>query len=139
MSIYTINSEPELAGGSVADADELVIYDASAEVTKKVAMDSVRQFVGGGVVAVTAATLSLTAAAHAGRIVTLETLTGTTLTLPAATGTGDVYTIVIKTAATSNAHVIETSATSEHMTGSVRGVDDDAEGATSSKKKSPAA
>jgi hypothetical protein len=130
MSTYIINSEPELTAGDVDDADELVIYDASSDITKKVSMASVRQFVDSGVVAVTAGTLALTAAAHAGRIVTLETLTGTTLTLPAATGTGNVYTVVIKTAATSNAHVVETSATSEHMTGSVRGVDDDGEGAT---------
>ena len=130
MTEYTINSETELAGGDVADADEMHIYDASAVATKKVQMDSLRQYCGGGLVAVTAGTLALTAAAHANRIVTLETLTGTTLTLPAATGTGDVYTVVIKTAETSNAHVVETTSTSEHMTGSVRGVDDDGEGAT---------
>jgi len=36
---------------------------------------------------------------------------------------------VIGTAATSNANIIETSATSEHMTGIAIGADDDAEGA----------
>ena len=129
MSVYTINSETELAGGSVADGDELVIYDLSAKTTKKVKMDSVRQYVGGGVVDVTDATISLTAAAHANRIVTLNRAAGVTVTLPAATGTGDKYTVVIGTAATSNANIIETSATTEHMAGTAVAADDDTEGA----------
>lgn len=75
----------------------------------------------------TAATLTLTQALHANRIVTLNRAAGVTVTLPEATGTGDLYTVVIGTAATSNANVIETSATTEHMTGSLRSVDDDAD------------
>ena len=129
MSIYTINSETELAGGAVADADELVVYDADTKITKKVQMDSVRQYCGGGIVNVTDGTVSLTAAAHANRIVTLNRLAGVTVTLPAATGTGDTYTIVIGTAATSNANIIETSATTEHMAGIAIAADDDTEGA----------
>jgi len=82
------------------------------------------------VVDCTAATLTVTAALHAGKIVTLNRAAGVTVTLPAATATGNIYRFVIGTAASSNANIIETSATSEHMTGSLRGVDDDAEGAT---------
>ena len=84
----------------------------------------------GKVVSVTDATVTLTQAAHANRIVVLDRAAGVTVTLPAATGTGDVYTIVTGTTVTSNANIIETSATTEHMTGSLRGVDDDVEGAT---------
>lgn len=83
-----------------------------------------------GIVDATAATLAVTAALHAGKIVTLNRAAGVTVTLPAATATGNVYTFVIGTAATSNANIIETSATSEHMAGSLRAVDDDVEGAT---------
>ena len=82
------------------------------------------------VVDATAATLTVTAALHAGKIVTLNRAAGVTVTLPAATATGNIYRFVIGTAASSNANIIETSATSEHMTGSLRGVDDDVEGAT---------
>lgn len=106
MSIYTINNEPELTGGSVADADELVIYDASVRITKKVQMDSVRQYVGGGVVELTASD-AITADEHANRVVTLNALAGLTATLPAATGTGNTYTFAVTVTRTSNTYVIQ--------------------------------
>ena len=129
MSIYTINNETALAAGSVLDADELVIYDSAAARVKKVALSSIRQFTSGGIVAITAAD-AITAAEHAGRICVLNLGAGFTLTLPAATGTGNVYTFVVGIVAGAGPYVIETSAVTEHMTGSVRGVDNDVEGAT---------
>ena len=125
MSTYIIDSEPEAT--TAADADEMLIFDASTSTTKKLGLDTLRQYVGSGVVNVTDATLTLTAALHANRIVTLNRAAGVTVTAPAATGTGDKYTIIIGTAASSNANIIETSATSEHMAGSLRSVDDDAD------------
>jgi len=58
------------------------------------------------VIADTSSALTLTSAAHAGRIVTFGKLTGVDITLPAATGTGDVYTLIRALAATSNTDTI---------------------------------
>jgi len=124
MSIYTINSETELAGGAVADADELVVYDASTKVTKKVQMDSVRQYCGSGVVAIVA-TDALTPAEHANRTVTIAKLAGLTLTLPAATGTGDVYKIVVALTNTSSAYVIQVANATDEFAGTVIQTDAD--------------
>lgn len=138
--------EPGIQEVTPTSADRVPIYDASANVMGW--MDPTDLYLGGtqltataaeinriadksaSVVDVTAATVSLTVADHGDRIITLNRAAGVTVTLPAATGSGVSFTIVIGTAATSNANIIETSATTEHMTGSLRGVDDDAEGAT---------
>lgn len=64
-------------------------------------------------------TLTVTAAAHAGRIIQFGKTTGTIVTLPAATGTGNVYRFVIGTAATSNANIIKVANATDVMDGSV--------------------
>ncbi len=46
---------------------------------------------------VTASTLTVTQALHAGRVVTLNLAAGIAVTLPLATGTGDVYTFIVGT------------------------------------------
>ena len=51
---------------------------------------------------VTAATLTLSAASHAGKVVTINAAAGCAVTLPAATGTGDRYEVFIGTTVTSN-------------------------------------
>jgi len=107
------------------------LNDGTTALTASVAeLNAVADVSAGGIVDATAATLTVTAALHANKIVTLNRAAGVTVTLPAATATGHIYRFVIGTAATSNANIIETSATSEHMTGSLRAVDDDVEGAT---------
>ena len=68
-------------------------------------------------VAATAATLSVTQAAHAGRTVTLDRAAGITVTLPAATGTGSVYTFVVITDVTSNSTIIKVADNTDVMTG----------------------
>jgi len=124
MSIYTINSEPELTGGSVADADELVIYDASVKVTKKVSMASVRQFAGGGVVELTASD-AITADEHANRVVALNALAGLTATLPAATGTGNTYTFAVSVTITSNDYIIQVANATDEFLGTLLQTDVD--------------
>jgi hypothetical protein len=59
----------------------------------------------GSPVAVTAATLALNAASHAGRLVVLDRAGGIAVTLPAATGSGAVYKLFVKTTFTSSATV----------------------------------
>ena len=124
MSIYTINSETELAGGSVLDADELVIYDSTALVVKKVQMDSVRQYCGSGVVELTASD-AITPAEHGNRIIALNALAGLTATLPAATGTGDTYTFAVSVTVTSNNYVILVANATDEFVGTLLQTDAD--------------
>jgi len=67
----------------------------------------------------TVADLVLTQALHAGKVVTVGSATGDTVTLPAASGTGDKYTVVIKTTATSNAHIVQVANATDVMDGSL--------------------
>ena len=60
---------------------------------------------------VTASTLTVTPAAHAGRVVTLNRAAGIAVTLPAATATGNKYTFQIGTTVTSNTTTITTGVT----------------------------
>lgn len=81
----------------------------------------------GGVVDVTAATLTATANLHAGRLVTLNRAAGVTVTLPAALGTGDRYKFFVGTTVTSNANVIQAASAADSF-GGVVGVATDAGG-----------
>jgi hypothetical protein len=60
------------------------------------------------VVSITAATLTITQALHAGKIMTFDKVDGIDVTLPEATGTGDTYTFVLGTALTSDTITILT-------------------------------
>lgn len=71
---------------------------------------------GGGMVAA-GSTLTLTAAANAGRLVKLDTATGSVVTLPAATGTGNTYTFVVTVLATSNSHIVKVANSTDVMIG----------------------
>lgn len=117
MVNYSFNDEEtELASGSLADADTLIIHDNSAGVVKKVALDSVRDFANSGVVDVTTATVTITQEAHGGRTVTLNRAGGITATLPAASGTGAVFNFIVGTTFTSDG-VIEVANASDAMIG----------------------
>jgi hypothetical protein len=59
------------------------------------------------VVDATAATLTVTRDAHAGRLVTLNRAAGIAVTLPAATGSGDKYRFFVGTTITSNSTTIK--------------------------------
>lgn len=71
-----------------------------------------------GVVVANGATLTVTQALHAGKVVAFGALTGTICTLPAATGTGDIYRFVVATAATSNANIVKVANATDVMNGS---------------------
>jgi hypothetical protein len=70
-------------------------------------------------------TLTLTAAAHNGKTIKLDTATGSVVTLPPATGSGAVYKFIVSVLATSNSHKIQTSATTQHLQGYALIVDTD--------------
>lgn len=63
-------------------------------------------------------TLTLTEAAHEGKIIALDTAAGSVVTLPAATGSGGVYRFLVTVTATSNSHIIKVT-TNDTMTGFV--------------------
>lgn len=96
MSIYLLNTEPVLTAPD--DEDLVPIFDMSAKAIKQITLANLKQeLVGGAPVALTAATVALDRATHAGRLCTLNRAGGIDLTLPAATGSGDVYEFVILT------------------------------------------
>jgi hypothetical protein len=72
--------------------------------------------------------LTLTAQAHGGATIQLDTAAGTTITLPALseTGTGLVFNFVITVVATSNNHKIQVANSTDTMTGMLMAVSDDA-------------
>jgi hypothetical protein len=69
------------------------------------------------ILSVTASTVTLTAADHAGKIIVLNRAAGVTVTLPASVGNGDVYTIVVGTSVTSNDDIVKVANTSDSMVG----------------------
>lgn len=74
-------------------------------------------------------TLTVTAALHAGKVIKLDTATGSICTLPAATGTGNVYEFIISTLATSNSHVVKVASASDTMQGFSFTMDDTSDNA----------
>lgn len=62
-------------------------------------------------------TLTMTAAAHAGKIIALDTAAGSIVTLPASTGSGNVYEFLVTVTATSNSHIVKVGNASDEMRG----------------------
>jgi len=52
-------------------------------------------------------TLAIVEATHAGKLIKLDTASGSVVTMPVATGSGAVYTFTVKELATSNSHIIK--------------------------------
>lgn len=71
----------------------------------------------------TAATLALTADAHSARVVVASRAAGVTFTLPAAEGTGDVYTVLVGTAPTSNSVKVQVANATDVIAGIANGQD----------------
>lgn len=70
-------------------------------------------------VSASAATLTVTGAAHGDRIVVFNRAAGVTATLPAATGSGNVYRFTTGTAVTSNNNIIKVADATDVMSGSL--------------------
>lgn len=64
------------------------------------------------------ATLTLTEAAHDGKIIALDTAAGSIVTLPAATGSGARFRFLVTVTATTNSHIVKVT-TNDTMTGFV--------------------
>ena len=63
--------------------------------------------------------LTLTEAAHEGKVVCLDTAAGTTITLPDSTGSGGVYKFLVTVTATTNSHIIKVANATDEMRGYV--------------------
>ncbi|MDX0250289.1 hypothetical protein GOC31_16395 [Sinorhizobium meliloti] len=69
-------------------------------------------------IALTAATLALALATHAGATVVVDRAAGSTVTLPAATGSGAKFKLVVKTTITSNSLIVKVANATDVLTGS---------------------
>jgi hypothetical protein len=69
------------------------------------------------------ATLTVTKALHAGKIVLLDTLAGSVCTLPTSVGDGSVYRFATYVLATSNSHKIQVANSTDVMSGAIISVD----------------
>lgn len=67
--------------------------------------------------ALSKATVTLTEADHAGKILVLDLAAGVTVTLPATSGNGAKYTFVVKTTVTSNNYIIKVANTTDSFLG----------------------
>lgn len=76
-----------------------------------------------------AATLAVTPALHAGRVVGLSRISGVTVTLPAATGSGAIYCFAVVLALTSLSHVIKVANAQDYMRGASYTATDNGSGA----------
>lgn len=83
---------------------------ATAAEIDRVADTSARQVAAG-------ATLTMTAAAHDGKTILLDTAAGSVVTLPTSTGGGAVYKFLVTVTATSNSHVIKVGNATDEMRG----------------------
>lgn len=64
-------------------------------------------------------TITLSKAVHDGKIVLLDTLSGSVVTLPPAVGTGCQFDIIERVAATSNSHIIKVASGADVMVGTI--------------------
>lgn len=64
-------------------------------------------------------TLTLTVAAHEGKIIALDTAAGSVVTLPASSGSGAVFRFLVTVTATSNSHVIKVANATDEFRGFV--------------------
>lgn len=99
---------------------ELVEKDATQTLTAKTLTSPVitspiltSPLVAGG------ATLTLTAAAHSGKTIALDTAAGSIITLPTSTGGGAVYKFLVTVTATTNSHIIKVGNATDEMRGYV--------------------
>jgi len=80
----------------------------------------------GRLVSITTTPVTVTEAAHDGKVIVLNKADGATLTLPAATGSGTRLVFVVGTSVTSNSYIIQVADATDVMDGMVHTADDTA-------------
>lgn len=107
--IYADEAGTSISGTDLTATDGLT---ATATEINQVADVSAR------IVTSAATTITMTAAAHADRVLVLSSTHTQTITLPAASGTGDLYTILVSTKGTDGSKVIKVANTVDVVNGS---------------------
>lgn len=137
-TIYTFHEEVPEIGAALASDDEFLVYDTSAGRTKTADASRVNTIVAGAATAAEIArntdvsarliaaggTLTVTEAAHEGKVICLDTAAGSVVTLPDSTGGGGRYYFLITVTATSNSHVIKCANATDEMRGSIMAATD---------------
>lgn len=113
MTEYTIASESAI---TPVAADVVHVYDVSAAATGKVTIGEIAGL-GAGVVDTTSTQVTITAASHAGKVVTISSTASTAVVLPQATGTGNKYRFNLRVAATGTAHTISVANATDVISG----------------------
>jgi len=113
-SPYTVESETEITAFDVAEL--LPSHPAADKLYYKVPIGKLLG-AGGMVVNTTATALSVTAALHANKLVTISSAAPAIITLPAATGTGNIYRFAFLVAATATATTIKVANATDIMMG----------------------
>lgn len=70
-------------------------------------------------------TLSVTATSHDGKIIALDTASGSVCTLPASSGSGARFRFIVSVKPTSNAHIVKVANATDVLSGSVLSLDND--------------
>lgn len=112
-TIHNINGDLAAASATIKPLDMIPVFIAADGVSKKMSGAQIKsqQVVAAG------STLTLTAAAHGGATILLDTAAGSTVTLPAASGSGVRFRFVVSVLATSNSHIVKVANSSDTMIG----------------------
>lgn len=108
-NIYADESGTAINGTDLTAVDGVI---ATATEINRTCDVSTRLIAAGG-------TLAMTLAAHEGKIIALDTATGSVATLPASSGSGAVYKFLVTVTATSNSHVIKVANATDEFRGFV--------------------
>ena len=127
MSIYAAYENASTAT-SIADADQMYLLQGTPPAVKVVPGSTLKAEANNGLVTNTTATLTVTAALHAGKVVVLNRAAGIAVTLPAAAGTGNVYRFINQTTISSNSTTIKVANASDAFIGFSNVISDDAGG-----------
>lgn len=116
------DSKIKFIPGGEGSTTEVEVVDASTSQTltnKTLTAPVINDATGASAPIAAGATLTLTAAAHSGKLIALDTAAGSVVTLPTSTGGGAVYRFVVTVTATSNSHVIKVGNATDEFRGYV--------------------
>lgn len=119
-AVTLVDNDVKAVNGDVVDSvgNKIVTFDEDG-MTVVGTTDFQDSVTGPGIVNVTGSTLAVTAALHAGRIVTLNRAAGVACTLPLASGSGNVYTFFVGTTNTSVGNVVKATSAADSFGGGI--------------------
>lgn len=112
---------PDFVGQELLDTTNNVWYRATGLTVN----DWTQSQIGNSPIVAAGSAITLSKAAHDGKTIALDTLTGSTVTLPAATGSMAKFKFLVTIVPTSNSHVVKVANASDFMIGTIAGVSDD--------------